>query len=125
VGAGVLPRSVLHGRNTRYDDAYLNRVRAVRHLIHVERLSLPQIRVKLSRLNDAEVLALLPVPAPVVAPHQVAPSDAAAPEGEAWSRVALLPGLELHVSASASAVVKKLATEVAATFRASGAEDGR
>ncbi len=133
VAAGVLPRAVLHGRNTRYDDAYLTRVRVVRHLLHVERLPLRAIRAKLSRLSDAEVLALLPVAAsaarapapPPAAPAatepdaSIAPGEVATPAGgEAWSRVPLLPGLELHVSASASAVVKKLAAEVAATFRA-------
>ncbi|HVY48819.1 MAG TPA: MerR family transcriptional regulator, partial [Minicystis sp.] len=59
VHTGVLPRAVLRGRNTRYDDGYLARLRAVRHLLHVERLSLDQIRVKLSRMSDAQVLALL------------------------------------------------------------------
>ncbi|HVY49805.1 MAG TPA: hypothetical protein VHB21_28115 [Minicystis sp.] len=73
-------------------------------------------------MSDAEIAAMLPVeraPAPSPAPSP-SPAEAAALDGEAWSRVPLLPGLELHLSANASAVVKKLAAEVAATFRASG-----
>ncbi|HVY49806.1 MAG TPA: MerR family transcriptional regulator [Minicystis sp.] len=44
VHAGLLPRAVLRGRNTRYDDGYLLRIRAVRYLLHTERLTKAEAR---------------------------------------------------------------------------------
>ena len=39
VAQGLLPRAVLRGPKTTYDDGYLARVLAVRYLLHTERLS--------------------------------------------------------------------------------------
>jgi hypothetical protein len=111
-----LPRAVLRGPKTTYDDGYLARIRAVRYLLHTERLTVQQIRAKLGRMSDAEVAALLPrAPAP---PQPVEAATAPVVEvGENWQRAVLLPGLELHLAASASDAVRKLAADVAATFR--------
>jgi DNA-binding transcriptional MerR regulator len=48
------------------------------------------------------------------------PAEASALAGASpWERVELLPGLELHVAASASAFVRRVAAEVAERYRAS------
>lgn len=54
--------------------------------------------------------------------HGYAPKPAEAsalPGASPWERVELLPGLELHVAASASAFVRRVAAEVAERYRAS------
>jgi hypothetical protein len=115
VAQGFLPPAVLRGPKTTYDDGYLARLMAVRYLIHTERLSAPQIRAKLGRMNDAEVSAMLPRVAPPPPPKVDAANASAV--GEKWERAVLLPGLELHLAAAASEAVRKVASEVAAQFR--------
>jgi DNA-binding transcriptional MerR regulator len=116
VQKGLLPKAELHGRRTYYDDGYLARLQAVRYLLHTERLSVRQIRAKLSRLSDAEVAALLPrVPVPPAPAPLPGPDDAFV--GESWERAVLLPGLELHLAATASDAVRAIAADVAAEFR--------
>jgi DNA-binding transcriptional MerR regulator len=121
VAKGLLPRAVLRGPRTTYDDGYFVRLLAVRYLLHTERLSVRQIRAKLTRMNDAEVSAMLPRVAPP--PPKVEAANAIpAAVGEKWERAVLLPGLELHLAAAASEAVRKVAADVAAQFRSRLAE---
>lgn len=137
----VLPSAVFRGKKTTYDDDHLTRILAIRHLLHAERLSFPEIRNKFARLSSAEIAALVPRPvarqvvSPSAAPAKAeeAPREVAAPApasaksapedaGETWKRVPLLPGLELHVSSTASPMVRKIARELIAQCLPGGEE---
>ena len=82
--------------------------------VALKRMTPEEIREK------AGLLTTTPIPSPPAPP--VAPAVAPAPSplpaeprvalGEDWSRVALLPGLELHVRGDAKDFVRRVAREI-------------
>lgn len=114
---GVLPAPKFRGAATRYGRMHLLRMAAIRELQRDKRLSLPMIRRHLERADVAELerlaAAFLPELAAPAAEAAAAPPPAPAPVAPAvsdtWQRLTLLPGLELHLHASASAEVRALA----------------
>ena len=123
---GLLPPPVLRGPATRYGRGHLLRLAAIRAL-QQRGMTLARIRAQLARYDSAaiqdeaaELLPELARPAPEVistAPKSqalpIAPKPEAAsttaPLNDTWYRLAVMPGLELHVHATASADVQALA----------------
>lgn len=111
--AGLLRPPELRGPRTVYPAAHRPRVLAI-VAMRAQSLTLDQIHERLIAAPPAEPAAPAPEPA---AP---APDPAPAPMGEAWERVALLPGLELHVRAGGGALVRRIAEEIVARYAARG-----
>jgi Ca-activated chloride channel family protein len=119
---GLLPAAVFRGGSTRYGEEHLARLRAVQRLRAEERLRLQTIRARLAKLSPAEIAAL-------AAPPMATPSSTPAPGpaeaapvagGELGERIALLPGLELHLRRDAAPVVRRFAAEVRAQCAGAG-----
>jgi DNA-binding transcriptional MerR regulator len=126
---GLLPRPVLRGSATRYGCGHLLRLAAIRAL-QQQGMTLARIRAQLARydlpaiqkeaaqllpeLGPAEpqtrahtALASQPVPS-APSPEPLA-AHSAANLNDAWHRLTILPGLEVHVHAAASPEVQALA----------------
>jgi DNA-binding transcriptional MerR regulator len=135
--AGVTPRTVRYyiaqellpspgrlGPHTRYGPEHLARLGIIRRL-QDEGLSLAEIR---ERLTDEPEPMLAPMIAPTPAPEfepmlgsaVVHARPAVTPPGTTWDRVALAPGVELHVRTPASADARALVDEVLEVARRSG-----
>jgi len=116
----VLPAPEFRGAATRYGRMHLLRMAAIRHLQRDKRLSLPIIRRHLESVDLAELerlaAAFLPELGASPAAAVVAPAAASASPvpsvNDTWQRLALLPGLEIHLHSSASAEVRALARSV-------------
>jgi DNA-binding transcriptional MerR regulator len=144
----VLPRAVLHGMHTTYTEEHLLTLKAIRRLRTLERLPLDAIGKRLAGLSPEALRALaepaaegprgvltVAVPpalgsAPVTQANPertfAAPSDVASGAlprgsgGQAWERIELLPGLELHVKSEAGALVQRLAREIREHYGVAG-----
>ncbi len=103
--AGVIAPPERRGPATRYPAGHRDRLLAIVKL-RDQHLSLGKIRQRLA----AEV------PAPVV-PAATA-TLVAGFAGEAWERVVLIPGLELHVSSHGGALLRRLAQEIVERYGA-------
>lgn len=138
VAEKLLPKPPFRGAKTVYGEEHLIRARAARHLLGNGYL-FADARAELANRSLKEIAAMLPAPpapepppapAPALPPPAPEPAPPASiigaqlaaspalPEGsgERWERVALLPGLELHVSAGASALVRRVAGEIVAHY---------
>jgi DNA-binding transcriptional MerR regulator len=127
--AGVTPRTVRYyiaqellpspgrlGPHTRYGPEHLARLRLVRRL-QDDGLSLAEIRERLS--GEPEPM-LAPMMAPDFEPtlaSAVVHARPAMPQTDTWDRVALAPGVELHVRTPASADARALVDEVLEVVR--------
>lgn len=94
-----------------YGEEHVERLRAIRHLLHAERLSMAEVRERLDGMTAEQVRQIGSAPRA---------TEAATPANEEgmWKRRALLPGLELHVASGASAFVKRIADEIAEKYSA-------
>lgn len=169
---GLLPAATFRGRATRYDEAWLTRLKAVRRLVMEKKMPLDDIRRRIARMSPEEIAAIAagsPIPgkarapvaaaasAPAAAPAPAAatapvPATAPAPEsapelipaavsspddstisspppapqlsqlpeliGTSWEHATLLPGLELHLRADATPLVRRIAAEIVAQYAA-------
>jgi DNA-binding transcriptional MerR regulator len=125
VERGLLKAPVFGGNRTRYGEEHLLRIRAIQRLQAEEGLRLDAIRQRLAKLSPAELTALAP-PEPAAGPPepgagggaQAAPAGplVAAGAADRWDRIALLPGLELHVRSDATPLVLRLAAEIQAKY---------
>jgi Ca-activated chloride channel family protein len=126
-----LPAPAFHGKDTKYGPEHLLRLRALKRLQQAH-LPLDAIQSRLDAASEAELtriagaetveLDLPPLPSPPP-PARRAPRHAAHAR-ERWERIALSPGLELHVSDAASPEVRRIAehlTHIASRFPRSGA----
>jgi DNA-binding transcriptional MerR regulator len=123
---GVLPSPEFHGAATRYTQQHLICLAAIRWLQRERRMSLPAIRDQLRSTSTEDVqrmaAALLPELAAADAATASAgspapppaPSERAAALNDAWHRVTLVPGLELHLHVNAGAEVQALARSLMA-----------
>lgn len=128
---GLLPRPVLRGSATRYGRGHLLRLAAIR-VLQQQGMTLARIRAQLARYDLAaiqkEAAQLLPELAPVelqtAAPVTPEPQPVSRPDSlpehvvgnrrDTWYRLTILPGLEVHVHAAASAEVQALAHSLVA-----------
>lgn len=112
---GLLASPRRRGAGTRYDAEHDARLRAIRALA-ASGASLATIKRKLRGATPTALEAMASSAAGKGAPGslpELGPAgDVQAPVGEAWSRVVLVPGLELHVAASAPALVRRLAQQI-------------
>ena len=109
---GVLPPPEFRGSRTRYDHNHLARLFAILGM-RKERLDLDAIRRRLTTLTTADLEAYLPPPTPP--PTTTTSFTPLLPPTYAsarWEHVTLLPGVELHVRADASPVVRKVVQEI-------------
>lgn len=121
VQRGLLPAPAFHGKDTTYGPEHLLRLRALKRLQQAH-LPLEAIQARLDAASEAELeriasagvveLELPPLPEPAPRPRRGHGPRPAAPERERWERVALLPGLELHVSDAASPEVRRIAEQL-------------
>jgi DNA-binding transcriptional MerR regulator len=109
---GILPAPQFRGSATRYVREHLIHLAAIRHLQRDRRYSLAAIRQHLAPLSAVELegLAAVVLPEfaepPAAAPPAVTPAQSAS---DAWHRLTLVPGLEIHLHAAASSEVRALA----------------
>lgn len=111
----ILPAPEPRGGSTRYgalQDAVVSAIR----VLSQRGMTLDEIRKRLRGLSLAQIRALVPPP-PAELPELGDASAIAAPVGDPWSRVLLVPGLELHVAASAPPAVRRLAGQIRDHFR--------
>lgn len=110
VKRGLLPRVRFAGRSTRYGDAHLQRIRAIKRL-KGEGLALVDVGTRLATMTPQDIQVLLQ-PVPAAPPPPAAPTFPA----ENWKRLVLCPGLELHIADTA--VHKRMAQQVYDDFLA-------
>lgn len=129
VERGLLPKAEGRGTGLIYTEEHVLRLRAVRHF-RAQRLTVAQIRDRLARLSPAELARLGAPPSPPGASppatlgpgtSRTTPAAGAADAArswcaERWERVALLPGLELHVRADAGPLIRRLAEEIQSRY---------
>jgi DNA-binding transcriptional MerR regulator len=130
VQRGLLPAPAFKGRDTVYTDDHLLRLRAIRKL-QDKFLPLDAIQVELARLTPAELQELVDGTTykmtsypPLVLGESPAKYDTGMPvprvdwpsratrTTETWTRIALAPGLELHLADTASAATRELAEQL-------------
>jgi DNA-binding transcriptional MerR regulator len=119
IAQGLLPSPGRLGPHTRYGPEHLARLRLVRRF-QDEGLSLAEIR---ERLSDAPAPMLAPMATPEFEPilgSTVVHARPAMPPMNTWDRVALAPGVELHVRTSATADARALVDEVLEVARRRG-----
>jgi DNA-binding transcriptional MerR regulator len=115
IAQGLLPSPGRLGPHTRYGPEHLRRLRVVRRL-QDEGLSLAEIRERLSGEPEPMVA---PMMAPMMAPDfepmlgsAVVHTRPAMPPTDTWDRVALAPGVELHIRTPATAEARALVDEL-------------
>lgn len=125
VERGLLPKAEGRGTGLNYNEEHLVRLRAVRRL-RAQRLDVDQMLARLGKMSAEDIARLgappAPPPGPSPAPGAVAPARAY--PAERWERVALLPGLELHVRGDAGALVRRMAAEIHARYSAAAEAEG-
>jgi DNA-binding transcriptional MerR regulator len=129
--AGVAPRTIRHwvrerllpappfrGAATTYDRERFVRARAIARW-RAQGLRLRAIRQRLAATPLAELERLVaPTPSPDA--PRVPPPPPTYP-AEAWERVVLLPGLELHVRPDASLALRRIAQDIYTHYGPPGA----
>jgi DNA-binding transcriptional MerR regulator len=119
----VLPAPQFRGSATRYLREHLVHLAAIRALQRERRYSLAAIRSHLTPLGAADIerLAATVLPelaVPLASPALPAPASVPAPPAsDAWHRLTLLPGLEIHLHAAASSEVRTLARSIVASVQ--------
>ena len=118
VRRGLIQHAELHGVGSVYGPGALVRALAIRRLT-TQNEGLDEIRQRFAKLSLEEIAVIAglerPEPSPAASTSEAEPL--AAGSSETWSRVALLPGLELHVRADATAFVKRVAGEIASAYQ--------
>jgi DNA-binding transcriptional MerR regulator len=117
----VLPAPQFRGAATRYLREHLVHLAAIRYLQRERRCSLDTIRRQLEPLPAADLERLAAALLPELAsppPAPASPAMPALPAPDAWYRITILPGLEIHVHAAASAEVQSLARSIVREARA-------
>jgi DNA-binding transcriptional MerR regulator len=118
----ILPAPTFRGSQTRYSAEHRLRLDAIRYLRKVKKMKLAAIRRQIAKLDVDQLAALLPPPPPAPPPPAVAsagvaigtPANATASAfGAGWSRLVLVPGLEVHLAADASALARRIARDIA------------
>lgn len=125
VERGLLPRAEGRGTGLNYNEEHLVRLRAVRRL-RAQRLDVDQMLARLGKMSADDIARLGAPPPPPAAPGP-APGPAAPARpypAERWERVALLPGLELHVRGDAGPLVRRIAAEIHERYSAAAAPEG-
>jgi DNA-binding transcriptional MerR regulator len=139
VAERILPPPEFRGVATRYSREHLVALAAIRALQQQTSMPLPVIRQYLKTVAPEEITRLagtfLPALAPlappttpaVVAPPTEAPveSPKETAQLDTWQRLAVLPGLEVHVHSAVSAELKALARELSERMRAGIAQSDR
>lgn len=120
---GLVPRPKSAGALTTYDDAVLGRLLLIR-LRKKEGMTFYRIKQELSKLTYEELVAVARPPAPLT---QAAAQGTNASAGdtlliaggaralrvaEKWTRVPLLPGLDLQLADGAAQIVGDIAAEI-------------
>jgi DNA-binding transcriptional MerR regulator len=146
VQRGLLPAPAFRGKDTTYDDEHLVRLRAIRRLQQahlpldeIQARLASASRTELERMAAQDVVEVeLPAPerVPPVAPYPVRhpyrrppASPPAAPDRspnrwpmplpsrrQAWERIELAPGVELHVRTDADPEALRVAEEIQRRF---------
>lgn len=112
IAEGLMDKPAFRARRTTYGREHLVRVLAIKKL-REHNLLLPEIKRKLAGIPLEELAKeVLPPEPPASAAPGVGERAEAAEVGQAWRRVELMPGLELHVRADAGAVVHRMAAEI-------------
>ena len=127
VEQGLLAPADFRGGATTYDREHWIRLHAIR-VLRGRNMGVSQIRRTLANrtLDDLERAYAPAAVAALDSPGPTAPSgpDVAAEEGPlpgaAWCRIPLVPGLELHVRADTTALVRRLAGEIHRRYAAVG-----
>ncbi|HVY48379.1 MAG TPA: helix-turn-helix domain-containing protein [Minicystis sp.] len=130
VQRGLLPPPDFRGSQTTYGPAHLLRLRIVKRL-QQEHVPLDEIAARLAGAGIDQLERLLSDAhsthrvsshagspyrqAPIVAPA-AGPVPAPPGRAEAWERVELLPGVELHVRADASPLARRVAREILSSY---------
>lgn len=114
--AGLLPPPRRRGPATAYTEEHMLRVRALR-MLRMRGASIAWIRSRLPSMTLDEVRAMVDPPKPAP-PTSSEPETAPGAEMERWERATLVPGLELMVRADAGPLVRRLAREIVANYRA-------
>jgi DNA-binding transcriptional MerR regulator len=112
VQRGLLPAPVFKGRDTEYGEEHEVRLRAIRKLQETQFLSLDRIQALFDTRPLREVERLAGAPPLGAGVVLAAPARA---DARAWRRIALAPGLELHVADDAEPKVKQLADTITQT----------
>ena len=113
---GLLLPSEFKGPRTRYGREHLARLRAIFALRH-DGLSLEDIRRRLTTLTTADLEAYLtPPPASPAAQTASATSSTTVSTSAPWHRVALLPGVEIHIRADVGPAVRNAVQQVVDQF---------
>lgn len=116
----LLPAATGRGSGANYGEEHLLRLRAIQRLQR-ERLSLAQIRARLAKLSPAELAELAATEGGTsIEPRQAKGASGSSPAvqsghfpgAERWERIALLPGLELHVQSTGGPLVLRTAEEI-------------
>ena len=119
----VLPPPQFRGAATRYLREHLVHLAAIRALQRERRHSLAEIAAALAPLGAVELERLAATVLPELAapaapdPPPVAAASPAAPASDAWHRLTLVPGLEIHLHAAASSEVRALARSIVASVQ--------
>lgn len=120
---GLVPRPKSAGALTTYDDAVLGRLLLIRRR-KKEGESFYRIKQELSKMTHEELVAVARPPTAVAPPvAQAANTDAGAASfiaggarelrvAEKWTRVPLLPGLDLQLADGAAQIVCDIAAEI-------------
>ncbi len=121
---GLIDSPKPRGRHTVHTPENVTRIAAIQALQRDGYL-LREMRHALSNYSREGLAALAwPKPAPASDTERAAPpapspaGTAKPPNGDAWVRVTLLPGLELNVAAGATAFVQRIASEIAERYAA-------
>ncbi len=132
----LLPRPKFRGVATEYGREHLLKLLAIQRFKRDagrERIPIPTIQARLAALSSADLAAFAP---PAAAPPQAPPSEPSQvaemplaaspiitssplPTAERWERFVLVRGLELHVAAEASPLLRRLAAEIVERYSAS------
>ena len=122
IAGGLIGPPSRHGPRSLYNEAQVLRIEVIQKL-RTQRMGLRAIKRWLLSATRDQVEAIVRPPAPVAPVAPVATT--LGPRGDRWERVALLPGLELHVRADAGPLVMRLASEIAERYRTApgGASD--
>jgi DNA-binding transcriptional MerR regulator len=119
VQRGILEAPPFRGAQTRYSDAFLTRLLAIRTLKGAH-YSTDKVGSILAQASEEEIAELAGEPLAHAAPRPAAdPADAppvdaaAAPRSrDRWTRIVLFRGLELFVREGAGELVERLAAEI-------------
>lgn len=130
----LLPRPKFRGVATEYGREHLLKLLAIQRFKRDagrERIPIPTIQARLAALSAADLAAFAPPeaapearppePSRAEMPLAASPTITSAPlsTAERWERVVLMRGLELHVAAEASPLLRRLAAEIVERYSAS------